>query len=1177
MTYQAIIGKTAEIQHACAVELSKWFKRWLPQVYNDHWWTKGIIANLSDEQQRRTDLSSPDAINNLDLSALLRVLSRNRHILLGRGLLQAVDRTTIDNMFEVRNRWAHLSSQIPPTEVILGDFNTISSFLTIIEVGNPSSRELRKEVKIFANQLQIEGIADTQLAIKQAQQTEDKPVIAADSTICPQSIVRLKSDPSAKGIVIAVESIDDKQKYNVFIGGVVKVFYEGQIELAPDESSAKVVSVDDLRHSLTAVYINRPSSDSLYSLGAARIDFVPYQFRPALKLIRSDEPRLLIADSVGVGKTIEAGLILKELQARSQLKNVLIICPKPLVAERKWENEMRDKFGEEFTPVDGASIRDILYRCNRDGVWPEKYNRAIIPYSVLRSELIDGFEKERLPGLEKLDPAPYFDLVIVDEAHHIRNRTTLAYKAVSYFCEHADAAIFLTATPIQIGGKDLFTLLNVLFPDKVIDEPTFNAMTAPNEYIYSAIRNLRRGEQYNREAVEQLQKIATTSWGQNVIARTPLFSRAVSSLERGSLSRQERVKLIDSIESLNSLSNMINRTRRIDIEQDAFCIRDAITLRSKFVGHQKLLHDAIIDFQARVLRVLHGGMNVNFMLSTLRQQAASCIYGLAPSIEAFAQRGVMAITDSFDTDSELVFSEDEITAIVESATKLIELSKDLPEEDTKFKQLLEIIQEKQKQDNNKIILFTTFKHTQRYLEENITKRTKLRVGTVNGETKDDIRYALRERFARDRDDKDALDIMLFTEVGSEGLDYQFCDTMVNYDLPWNPMRIEQRIGRIDRRGQKSEKVRIYNCITEGTLDADIYDRCLMRIGVFEKNIGDCADILGRVAEGIEKIVFNNELTPEEQANRFEKLADNEAANLLEIQKLENESKELFGIDMSDFTDSLNRADNSWLSANAVRQLIEGYLEKRLSDGKKHIEGNMLRLSADVKKFIREDYDKLGYKDKTWLGYLKSSSPNCRVCFEQADAKNDPKAIFVNATHAFARQAAKYFALHNEMQIALSVFSSDVPGGTYPFSLYSWEYQSERPRIELVPVCDSDTLRGELLNLIQSAIQVELQSSDYSGQWRNLEAMHLNLWQDACEKYRAEAQELCRFKTESLSQSKQIKLKIAEARAIENIRGGEIANINAEYDEKAARFKAIADKADIHHTLILNGVITIKEG
>ena len=150
-------------------------------------------------------------------------------------------------------------------------------------------------------------------------------------------------------------------------------------------------------------------------MNSARIDFVPYQFRPALKLIHADEPRILIADSVGVGKTIEAGLIIKELQARSELENVLIICPKPLVTERKWEMEMK-RFDEEFVPVDGPMLRQIISDTDRDGEWPIRFSKTIVPYSILDSRAYEGetTKKKHTFGLRDLDPAPHFDLVIID-------------------------------------------------------------------------------------------------------------------------------------------------------------------------------------------------------------------------------------------------------------------------------------------------------------------------------------------------------------------------------------------------------------------------------------------------------------------------------------------------------------------------------------------------------------------------------------------------------------------------------------------------------------------------------------------------------------------------------------------------------------------------------------------
>lgn len=223
-------------------------------------------------------------------------------------------------------------------------------------------------------------------------------------------------------MVFSVENIGNTKKYKVFINGALNTFYSEQIALVDDAPNYSWIDLQTLQSYLSAFEINNPSSGSLYSLNSARIDFVPYQFRPALKLIKSDEPRILIADSVGVGKTIEAGLIIKELEARNELENVMIICPKPLVSERKWELEMK-RFDEDFVPLTGADLRQIINDTDRDGEWPSRYGKTIVPYSILDGRVYNGDDSGRVTqtGLLDLDPAPHFDLVIVDEAHHIRN------------------------------------------------------------------------------------------------------------------------------------------------------------------------------------------------------------------------------------------------------------------------------------------------------------------------------------------------------------------------------------------------------------------------------------------------------------------------------------------------------------------------------------------------------------------------------------------------------------------------------------------------------------------------------------------------------------------------------------------------------------------------------------
>lgn len=325
---------------------------------------------------------------------------------------------------------------------------------------------------------------------------------------------------------------------------------------------------------------------------------------------------------------------------------------------------------------------------------------------------------------------------------------------------------------------------------------------------------------------------------------------------------------------------MLNRTRRKDIQD--FCIRRTHTLESDFTDQQRELHDALLTFEVAALSKLHGGRGVKFMMSTIRRQAASCIFGLAPHIRGIIDRRFEQMTDDpeFDFDDG-EFSEMDLETFRFIAKNLLEMADNLPEDDPKFDGVLQIIREKQKSENNKIILFSTFRY-HAVLYQKKAARGGFDVEQIDGSVKNDDRLDFRARFELPKDDPEAIDIMLFTEVGSEGLDYQFCDMMINYDLPWNPMRIEQRIGRIDRRGQGNEVVNIYNIITSDTVDADIYDRCLSRIGVFEGSIGECEEILGEIGRQIELIALDTSLTDAERKAKLEQMADNEVRKAQEL-------------------------------------------------------------------------------------------------------------------------------------------------------------------------------------------------------------------------------------------------------------------------------------------------------
>ena len=298
------------------------------------------------------------------------------------------------------------------------------------------------------------------------------------------------------GAIISVEKYNNSSRYIALIDGKKVSLYPEQIRPAILENEALNYTAKDANSLFTARLLLNPNINSLYSFNSSKIDYIPYQFRPVLKIIKSESPRILIADGVGVGKTIEAGLILKELEARFDIKSVLVICPRPLITERKWQNELKDKFGEKFVHIDGDKLRYCVKEAYLEEEWPDDYAKCIIPYSLFDEAIVCGTAENGLKKLNKksfadLNPFPKFDLVIIDEAHHIKNPNTYAYQAVQMFCENAASIVMLTATPIQLGDKDLFVLLHLLRPDLIYDYESFEHMSEPNPYINEAVKSIR--------------------------------------------------------------------------------------------------------------------------------------------------------------------------------------------------------------------------------------------------------------------------------------------------------------------------------------------------------------------------------------------------------------------------------------------------------------------------------------------------------------------------------------------------------------------------------------------------------------------------------------------------------------------------------------------------------------
>lgn len=1181
-TISKLLGEVAK-------QLILFLEKVLPTLFED-WWKEAVLNGLSFQQRRRTEQRGLGSLGSLDLAALLRVLDQNWYQISNNLGLTSESRHFVKEMQTIRNRWAHVTTEGFPLDDVYRDLDTLQRFAVVIEANEALIQEVRSlKTSLFAKETESPSKTDA-AAPKPPQTTKGD-----GAEFEPGQIVCVRADTTIRGAVISVMPGKPENRFKVFVSGETQTFYASQLQAedVPDDDTESF-PCEQFHAYLTALQIRYPSLSTLYSLNAARVDFIPYQFRPVLRFIRSDRPRLLIADGVGVGKTIEAGLILRELQARRDIRSVLIVCPRPLVTERKWMNEMK-RFEERFTHLDGGTLRYCINEMDLEGVWPEQHQRVIVPYSLFDEVLLYGSgpdgKRKRKKGLLDLDPPPRFDLVIVDEAHHIRNQDTFSHKAVRFFCDHAEAVIFLTATPIQLGSNDLFVLLNTLRPDLIIDQESFAHMAEPNPYINQAI-SLARAQcpEWQTRTNEALGQAAATAWGQAILRHNPDFIRICSRLSEGDVTNEERVQIITDMEAMHTFAGVINRTRRRDIGE--FTIRKPETVVVPFTPTQQRLHDELLMVQAEIFSRLHGDLNVKFMMTTIRRQAASCLFGLAPFLEDILNRHLDELSWG-EADSTTAVPQGETVDTIQSQVQsILESARLLDPDDPKLEALRTTILNKQKLPNNKVMLFSSFRHTLSYLYRHLSD-AGFRVGMIHGGTPDEERVDLRGRFEKHRDDTDSLDVLLFSEIGCEGLDYQFCDCIVNYDLPWNPMRVEQRIGRIDRNGQKSESVAIINLITPGTVDADIYERCLLRIGVFNRALGGSEEILGEITRDIRDIAENYTLNEEERRAKLQQLSDNKIRLIQEQEELEQRQMELFGILLPEdrMRKEIEDASSFWLSSASIRRIVTLYLQSACGKEQEFILGEKplktLRLSQEARSILLRDYQELARQNTTayreWENWLKGGNPHFLVTFESDCATEHPEAAFIMPLHPLVRQAAISFNMKKRVVATLRAQSSDVRAGRYEFAIYQWRFHGIKEDLVLRPVASSEAVTSHLGHLLEKA--TDLADDDPRevdpACWDALDGQHYNLWSDARARHRQRTRELAEFRRESLTTSHRARIALLEEQLrqasnekIQKMRQSQISAAEADYARRIQDLDIAMERAELTAEPVASGVIQI---
>ncbi|GAB3316293.1 hypothetical protein GCM10027451_32910 [Geodermatophilus aquaeductus] len=594
-----------------------------------------------------------------------------------------------------------------------------------------------------------------------------------------------------------------------------------------------------LSATLTRAKLAGSFSDTIFSFRATRTLFRGYQFRPVIRMLESGKSRILIADEVGLGKTIEAGLVWTELEARSDADRVLVVCPASLVA--KWRSEMEVHFGFQLTELAGPALAEFEQRLQENRL-PARFAHVI---SI-----------ERLRTWEALTELAEFaeplDLAIVDEAHIMRNSGTRSYAAGSLLSEWAKALVLLTATPINLSNQDLFTLLELLAPEDFRDDVALEAQLEPNAVLNRLAGLLTRPDVDGAARTAVLGELGRLTFGKPLLRRPELsFLRELVAHDR--LSPRQVVDARRYIGDLNMLSSVLTRTRRVEVDEKK-AVRNSHDVRVQWTEREERFYAAYVDWCRA--RADAAGVPVGFAMQMPLRLASACLPAAREQVLAWDADGGLSLADG---DGDGALGAPPTVPRIRPHVELLAAARALEDVDSKFTQFESLLQ-KALAGTRQALVFTFSRPTLAYLARRLADR--YRVAVLHGGVPRDRRNEIIADFRAG-----AYDVVLANRVASEGLDFEFCSVVVNYDLPWNPMEVEQRIGRIDRIGQQEEKINVFNVWCPAALDEQIKERLLTRIGVFQGSIGALEPIVTEHLSELRDAVFDFRLSPSERRQK----------------------------------------------------------------------------------------------------------------------------------------------------------------------------------------------------------------------------------------------------------------------------------------------------------------------
>ena len=885
--------------------------------------------------------------------------------------------------------------------------------------------------------------------------------------------VRYKHDPGKTGTLTGKSrERSGTINYQVNFSGEKSFVPEYELEIVEGNEDwddlldqGRFGRVGDLRRNLSYIQLSGKLANLVYSMDATNTEFYAYQFKPVLSLIDSPSNGLLIADEVGLGKTIEAGLIWTELRARYESRRLLVLCPAML--REKWRSELKMRFGVDAEIMDAKELLHELKQnkhqiadgkgiiCSLQGLrppknWQEEENqssRAQLAYFLEAHAEID----------------PLVDLLIVDEAHYLRNPASQTAKLGGLLNDISHYTILLSATPINLKSDDLFHLLKLVDPDSFYNQGVFPQVLEANEPIQKARRMALDQNSTGREIV----KLLAEAKSHDLLADSRQLEELIQSklLEQGLASNVERIELANRIEKINLLSHSVSRTRKAEVTEWRV-VRDPKTEFIELNEIEKEFYEAVTQEVSRFSA--NSDVSAGFLLASPQRQISSSMYAAAKAWKGKQQIDKELVYEDLGQDTDTESISPLINKLSTNVAPRFDL-KALWDNDSKYHRFYAVLSKYlQKHENEKVIVFSYFRGTLKYLSERLERagiRNHVLMGGMDGSKQDRI-----DAF---RDDA-SIRVLLASEVASEGVDLQFCRVLVNYDLPWNPMKVEQRIGRIDRLGQTAEKISIWNLCYADTIDHRIYERLFLRLGIFEQALGGMEAILGEKIKDLSIELLTGELSVDEQNDRIEQTACAIEQIKLDSNELENQASHLIAHGgyileqvqaAHEFKKSISEQDIYVYVKDYLDQFSQGYTLNQMPHSEMDFE---IRLPSQTAVELSDFIRKQKLTDKTRLATGEIIHCQFTNKIYQSNRNIEP----MNQFHPLVRfisadlriRGAAYFRL---IAVKLSFqLAHSLEKGQYAFAVDRWTFSGLREEEEIrARVTSLET--GQILDLDSS--------------------------------------------------------------------------------------------------------------